>query len=551
MAVTITFFVIATLDSTIEHTRCPGASRIGGGKAAVTNIKVVATLGAVLALGIAPAVRAQQTSYKQTNLTANMAGVANHTDAQLSNPWGISFVPGDVFWIANNNGGTSTTYDAQGNKQTITVGIPVAGTNPCNPGCPTGTVANTTTDFGGALFLFDTEDGIIASWSGTANAVTKVDNSTSGAVYKGLAFVNNSQGNFLLAANFHSGAIDVFDRNFQPATLSGGTFTDPNLPAGYAPHGVHVINNVVFIAYAVQDGAKHDPTTGAGMGLVDLFQTDGKFMKRGMTGGTLNAPWGVVQASANFGQFSNDVLVGNFGDGTINAYDTSGNFLAQVKDSTGAVITNAGLWDLVFGAGGTGDPNTLYFTAGGPSQTSGLFASLVPAAAAGTDFSLTLSAPSATVTRGASTAVTINASASGGFNSPISLSCTGLPTGVTCAFAPNTITPGGTAASSNLTIAVGSTYVPPSGYMMLGSFTGMGLLGLVYGARKRGQRGMERRTGKWALGSAVLVLGLLLAAVGCGSSSSNHNGTPGAQTVMVVGTSGSISHSTPLSLTIH
>jgi uncharacterized protein (TIGR03118 family) len=550
MPMTTLFPTASTLYSTIEHTRCPGASRIGGGKAAVTNLKAVVTLGMALVLGIGPALHAQQTSYKQTNLTANMAGVANHTDTQLSNPWGISFVPGDVFWIANNNGGTSTTYDAQGNKQSITAGIPVAANSPCNPGCPTGTVANTTTDFGGALFLFDTEDGIIASWNGTANAITKVDNSASGAVYKGLAFLNNTQGNFLLAANFHSGAIDVFDKNFQPATLSGGTFIDPNLPVGYAPHGVHVINNVVFVAYAVQDGAKHDPMTGAGMGLVDLFQTDGKFMKRGMTGGTLNAPWGVVQASANFGQFSNDVWVGNFGDGTMNAFDTNGNFLGQVKDSNGAVITNPGLWDMVFGAGGTGDPNTLYFTAGGASQTSGLFASLVPTSSAGTDFSLMLSASAATVTRGGSTAVTINSSASGGFNSPISLSCTGLPSGVTCAFSPNTITPGGTAASSNLTIAVGSSYVPPTGYMVLGSFTGMGLLGLVYGARKRGQVGMERRTGIWALGSAVLVLGLLLAAVGCGSSSSNHNAPPGAQTVMVVGTSGSTSHSTPLSLTI-
>jgi uncharacterized protein (TIGR03118 family) len=507
-------------------------------------------ISGALALGIAPASFAQQTSYKQTNLTANQAGVANHTDAQLSNPWGISFIPGDVFWIANNNGGTSTTYDAQGNKQNITAGIPVAAMNPCNPGCPTGTVANQSTDFGGAPFLFDTEDGILVSWNGTANAITKVDNSANGAVYKGLALVSNTAGNFLLAANFHSGAIDVFDRNFQPATLSGGTFTDPNLPAGYAPHGVHLINNVVFVAYAVQDAAKHDPVTGAGMGLIDLFQTDGKFLRRGMTGGRLNAPWGIVATPASFGLFSNDVLVGNFGDGTISAFDSTGTFLDQVKDSNGTVITNPGLWDLVFGAGGTGDPNTLYFTAGGASQTSGLFATLVPAAAAGTDFSLSLSADSATVTQGGSAAVNISASASGGFNSPISLSCTGLPTGVTCAFAPPTITPGGTATSSQLTIAVGTTYVAPAGYMAWGSFTGMGLLGLVYGARKRDQRGIARRTGIWALGSVVLVLGLLLAAVGCGSSSSNH-ATPPAQTVMVVGTSGAISHAAPLSLTIH
>jgi uncharacterized protein (TIGR03118 family) len=504
-----------------------------------------------LALGIAPAAPAQQTSYTQTNLTANVAGVAAHTDAQLSNPWGISFIPGDTFWIANNNGGTSTTYDAQGNKQAITAGIPVASTNPCNPGCPTGTVANQSTDFGGATFLFDTEDGIVASWNGTANAITKVDNSPGGAVYKGLALATNTQGNFLLAANFHSGKIDVFDHNFQPATLSGGTFTDPNLPAGYAPHGVHVINNVVFVTYAVQDAAKHDPVVGAGMGLVDLFHTDGSFVRRGMTGGTLNAPWGVVAAPANFGTFSNDVLVGNFGDGTISAYDSTGNFLGQLKNSNAQVITNAGLWELVFGAGGTGDPNTLYFTAGGSSQTSGLFGTLVPAAAAGTNFNLNLSAPAATVTRGGSTSLNIDASGSGGFNSPISLSCSGLPTGVTCTFVPATITPGGTAASSQLTIAVGTGYVPPTGYVVMGSLTGMGLLGLVYGARKRDQRGRARRTGIWALGSVVLLLGLLLAAVGCGSSSSNHVTPPGAQSVMVVGSGGGISHSFPLSLTIH
>ncbi|HWX94418.1 MAG TPA: TIGR03118 family protein [Terriglobales bacterium] len=517
----------------------------------MTKRTLLLVLGMALALGFAPAAPAQQTSYTQTNLTANVAGVAAHTDAQLSNPWGISFIPGDVFWIANNNGGTSTTYDAQGVKQAITAGIPVASMNPCNPGCPTGTVANQSTDFGGATFLFDTEDGIVASWNGTANAITKVDNSPGGAVYKGLALVSNAQGNFLLAANFHSGKIDVYDHNFQPATLSGGTFTDPNLPAGYAPHGVHVINNVVFVTYAVQDAAKHDPLVGAGMGLVDLFQTDGHFERRGMTGGTLNAPWGIASAPANFGAFSNDVLVGNFGDGTISAYDSTGSFLGQLKNSNAQVITNPGLWELVFGAGGTGDPNTLYFTAGGAAQTSGLFGTLVPAAAAGTDFNLNLSAPAATVTRGGSTSLNIDASGSGGFNSPISLSCSGLPTGVTCTFVPATITPGGTAASSQLTIAVGTGYVPPTGYVVMGSLTGMGLLGLVYGARKRDQGGMARRTGIWALGSVVLLLGLLLAAVGCGSSSSNHVTPPGAQSVMVVGTGGGISHSFPLSLTIH
>ncbi len=490
---------------------------------------------------------AQQTAYTQTNLVADQAGVANHTDAQLSNPWGISFIPGQPFWIANNNGGTSTLYDAAGNKQALVVGIPSAATSPCSPGCPTGTVANTTTDFMNNSFLFDTEDGILAGWNGVGNAVTVVDNSGANAVYKGLALVSNNEGNFLLAANFRTGAIDVFDRNFKAAALAGGTFTDPSLPAGYAPHGVHVIGNQIFVAYAAQDTPKHDPMIGAGLGLVDIFTNEGAFVKRFATGGTLNAPWGVVQASANFGAFSNDLLVGNFGDGTINVFDSTGKSLGQLSDTNNKVITNPGLWDMVFGAGGTGDPNTLYFTAGSATQNHGLFGTLVPAAAASSDFSLTLSAQSATVTRGGSTKLTIDAAASGGFNTPINLSCTGLPAGVTCAFTPSTITPGGTAAASNLTIAVGSSYVPPTGYMMPASMVGMGLLGLVFGV-DRNQKSMLRRTRLWALGSAVVLLGLLLGAVGC-SNSSNHSAPPGT-TVMVVGTAGGISHSAPLALTI-
>ena len=310
-----------------------------------------------------------------------------------------------------------------------------------------------------------------------------------------------------------------------------------------------VINNVVFVAYAQQDGAKHDPVLGDGLGLVDLFQTDGKFTRRAIdVGGKLNAPWGMVQASANFGSFSNDLLVGNFGDGTINVFDSTGTFLDQLKNSNNQLIAIPGLWELVFGAGGTGDPDTLYFTAGGSSQTHGLFGTLVAAAAAGVDFGLQLSAPTATVTRGGSTNINIDATASGGFDAPINLSCTGLPTGVTCAFNPASITPGST-ASSQLTIAVGGTYVPPpTGYMVSGTFLGMGLLGLVFAENRKQQKGIARRTRLWALGSAVLLLGLLLGAVGCGSSS-NHNAPPGTN-VMVVGTSGGISHAVPLQLTI-
>jgi uncharacterized protein (TIGR03118 family) len=499
----------------------------------------------VLSLAVATAALAQ-TSYTQSNLVADQAGVAAHTDAQLSNPWGIAFIPGDVFWIANNNGGTSTTYDGAGNKQTITTGIPVAAHNPCAVGCPTGAVANTTAaDFGGATFIFDTEDGVVASWNGTLNAVIKVDNSANGAVYKGLAVVNNAQGNFLLAANFNSGGVDVFDRTFQPVRLNGGTFLDPNLPAGYAPHGVHVINNLVFVAYAQQDAAKHDPVLGAGLGLVDVFHADGSFLRRGMTGGMLNAPWGVVLAPASFGTFSNDLLVGNFGDGTISAFDTGGAFKGQVSDGNNTAIANPGLWDLVFGAGGTGDPNTLYITAGGASQNHGLFATLVPTPAAGKDFALQLSAPSASVARGGRTTVNIASTASGGFADPVSLSCTGLPAGVTCSFNPATIDPGAAAASSQLTIAVGTGYIPPTPYVA-GAFLTMGMLGMFWGTRRKQHRTYPAKS--WAFAGVVLLLALMLAAAGCGYSSKGRT-QPGT-TVMIVGTSGGVSHASPLSLTI-
>jgi uncharacterized protein (TIGR03118 family) len=506
------------------------------------------TLGLLTVSG-ASSVLAQQAGYSQTNLVANTAGVANHTDPQLSNPWGISFIPGQPFWIANNNGGTSTLYDAQGNKNSLVVGIPVAAHNPCPQGCPTGTVANTVNGyFGNGAFLFDTEDGIIANWTGQGNAVAVVDNSANGAVYKGLALVTNNEGTFLLAANFNSGKIDVFDRNFN-ATHLVGNLTDPNLPAGYAPHGVHVVGNLIMVAYAQQDSAKHDPVIGAGLGIVDAFDFEGNFHGTFATGGTLNAPWGIVMVPATFGTFAGDVLIGNFGDGTMNAYDTQGHFKAQVADSSGHVITNPGLWDMVFGAGGTGDPNTLYFTAGGANQTSGLFATLVPATAVvGADFSLNLSAHSVTVAAGGSSTLTIGSAAVGGFNGQIALTCAPAA-GLTCSFNPSTITPGGSTASSMLTISAAAS-TPGGGYGHPGMLllSSLGLFGTVLMAGgKKGSAG----------GKSVMLIALLALlvtgmtfTVACGSSSSNHV-TNNQGTLTITGTSGSVSHSVPISVTVH
>jgi uncharacterized protein (TIGR03118 family) len=513
-------------------------------------------------VGMSTAIWAQQAGYSQTNLVSNIGGVATTTDPQLLNPWGISFLSGQDFWIANNNSGTSTLYDATGNKNALIVNLPGATHNPngnCSPGCPTGTVSNgNCIYFGGGSFIFDTEDGLILNWTGATSAVIAFDNSASGAVYKGLASLN---GTFLLAANFNSGKIDVYDHNFIPTFLSG-SFTDPNLPHGFAPHGIHVIGNQIYIAYAMQDVAKHDAQPGTGQGQVDVFDFNGNFVSTLVAaGGKLNAPWGVVAAPSSFGTFSNAILVGNFGDGTVSAFDTTGHFLGQLTDSSNHILVNPGLWDLVFGGGGpSGDPGTLYLTAGGGNQpnfpaggsTTNVFADIIPASGAGNpDFSLSLSSQSTTVARGSAASVMIGSSAVGGFNGQISLSCS-APSGLTCAFNPSTISPGSSTASSTLTISAAST-PPPGGYHSLGGMflllPGLGVLGTVLTIRRR-----QFFRGKNILATTVLGVAIVVSlfALGCGSSSSNKMSPPPAQVnIMVTGTSGAISHTAAIAVTIH
>jgi uncharacterized protein (TIGR03118 family) len=515
-------------------------------------------VGLLLTLGGTTVLNAQQSGYAQTNLVSNTTGVANTADPQLLNPWGISILQGQDFWIANNNSGTSTLYDAQGNKSALVVTIPGATQNPngnCNPGCPTGNVSNSNGSyFGGGTFIFDTEDGIIASWSGGSSATVAFDNSASGAVYKGLAMLSNGS---LLAANFNSGKIDVYSSNFTPTALSG-SFTDPKLPAGYAPHGIHVIGGQVYVAYAMQDVAKHDAQPGVGLGQVDVFDTNGNFLNTLVpAGGQLNAPWGVVETPASFGAFPSAILVGNFGDGTIDAYDTTGKFLGQLTDTTGKPLVNAGLWDMVFGGGGaSGDPGTLYLTAGGANQpnfpaggsTTSVFASVAPAAVVGTpNFSLSLSSQSVNLPAAGSANLTISASSVGGFSDPITLSCT-APSGLTCTLSPTTITPGSSESSSTLTVSTAST--SPVGYSVagMGLLPGLGLFGAVLATRKRKPhtRGSIR---------SMSLLGLLVVissfALGCGGASSSQT-TPSSQAIVTVtGTSGALSQTAPVTVTIN
>jgi len=230
--------------------------------------------------------------------------------------------------------------------------------------------------------LIAAEDGTISGWASVNGnlpsvAVQGVDKSSEGAVYKGITVLTPACcAPFLAVTNFHSGFVESFT-SFFVRLAPPGSFTDPALPAGYAPFGIQLIGNQVFVTYAVQDAAKHDPVLGAGHGIVSIFDMEGNFVKRFATGGPLNTPWGVAKASSKFGPFSNAILIGNLGDGTIEAFNaTTGKFLGRLKDTAGNYIVNHRLLGLTFGSVGTGDPNTLYFTAGPNQGKDGLFGAI-------------------------------------------------------------------------------------------------------------------------------------------------------------------------------
>jgi uncharacterized protein (TIGR03118 family) len=507
-----------------------------------------ALLALFVALCAAIPVAAQTaTSYQQTNLVSDVAGNATHTDPLLLNPWGIAFVPGQPFWIAANNSGFSQQYDATGTAQApASVKIPPpAGSNAA--ATPTGVIYNPTGVFANAVFIFATEDGTISTWYpvNNDNAVLGLDHSTASAVYKGLALVQPADtGAYLAVANFHSGLVETYTTGFAGVALPG-SFTDPNLPAGYAPFNLQVIGNQVFVTYAVQDSAKHDPVKAAGNGIVNVFDLDGNFVKRFVANGPLNAPWGVVQASANFGSFSNDILIGNFGDGLINVFDpATGNMLGQLKDSTGAALVNGSLWALVFGAGGTGNPDTLYFTAGLNDEQHGLFGAITVNNAHGApDFTISASPTSATVRAGSSTTFTISAAPSAGFAGSVSFSCM-APAGITCSFSPPTVSLNGAMATTQMTASAassGSGYVQRAGLFLM---SGVGLFGTVIARRKR----LTRSRAGWLWFGLMLTLILGLAA--CGSSNNSSSGTRGTTSMVVTAQSGSISHTTSISLTV-
>jgi len=364
--------------------------------------KVAISLLLTLTTHVLPAA----TGYLVHNLVADAAATAtpaaDFIDVRLVNAWGLVASATSPFWVCDGGTGLSTIYTVNATN-TTPLGTPNATTQPTVPGAGgtpkgvcTGIVANTApattpptfpvTAPGkaavAASFIFVTEDGVLSAWANGADAtqaLVQMDNSST-SVYKGLALVTTPAVQ-LFAANFKTGAIDVFDAQFKPVTLASGSFTDPKIPAGFAPFNIWNINGKLYVAYAKQDANKKFDVQAVGNGYVDVYDTTGKLLQSLVVGGTgslLNSPWGMAIAPATFGKFANALLVGNFGDGLINAYDpTTGAFLGTLQDATGKNIVIQGLWALLFGNGSSGgDKDTLYFTAGPGGQRHGLIGSI-------------------------------------------------------------------------------------------------------------------------------------------------------------------------------
>jgi uncharacterized protein (TIGR03118 family) len=386
----------------------------------ITRHLAPAAIAAITIVG-ATSIRAadwgEKNAYVVTPLVSDQAGKATFQDPVLQNSWGVAFSPaGSPFWIADNATGCATLYDGAGVKVALQVSIPLPGNvvpntacqtvkpppapppNP-TPAAPTGIIWNPSSAFVvpgtviPAVFIFDTEDGTISAWAGGLtppnNAVLAVDNSkipnaANGAVYKGLAFGVNVHGAFLFATNFRAGTIDVFGPPTAPGGLftaakTDGGFTDPKIPSGFAPFGIQNINGDLFVTYAKQNAQKHDDVAGPGNGFVDVFDTDGHLLRRFASRGPLNSPWGVARASFAFGRFSGEILVGNFGDGKINVFDSNGRFIDELDGPKGKALVIDGLWTLTLGGGRNSSSSTLYFTAGPNGETDGLFGTITPA----------------------------------------------------------------------------------------------------------------------------------------------------------------------------
>jgi uncharacterized protein (TIGR03118 family) len=316
----------------------------------------------IAALAVAAALAAATNSYNAQTL------VTNQSDASLVNGWGLSAGPTTPWWVSDNGTEKSTLYQGSGTKAALTVSV---------PGGPTGTVFNgDSSAFTGNRFLFATEGGQILGWSSGAAAAVHADLSAQGAIFKGLTLLNGR----LYATDFHNGKVDVFDSSYAPVQTSGG-FVDKQIPKGYAPFGIQALAGNVFVTYAPQDAKREDELDQPGRGYVDEFTPDGalvaRVVKRGGKHAPPNGPWGLALAPQDFGVFSGDLLVGNFGDGRISAYTQRNGkwvYKGQLRNGDGTILAIDGLWAIAFGNGAAAGPTTsLYFAAGPNDEQAGAF----------------------------------------------------------------------------------------------------------------------------------------------------------------------------------
>jgi len=514
-------------------------------------------------------------AYQVTNLISDGSVPAAFTDPSFINPWGIS--DSGTWWISTANTGFNYVVGSTAPVGSIKFKVIVPPASGTGAGLPAGSVTTAGAtgmilpDGTKALFLFSTLDGTISGWNialGTANAVTQIaiNNGSAGASYPGLAILNTATASYILAPNFGTASkIEVYTNTFAPTALSG-SFTDPTLPAGFAPFSVHVINNQIYVAYALKGTA--GPVNALGNGIVSIFDTNGNFVARAATGGNLDSPWGVAIAPADFGIFGGALLIGNFGNGLINAYNpTTFAYLGQLTDGTGTPLSYPALWELLPGGttvGGTtsvsgGDLSTVYFTAGLTGEAHGLFGGIANSTTAtGTPtYGFSAATSALTVADGSSVQTTVSVAPTFNFTGTVSLACSGLPFGTTCSFSPAQISASGTAPGmSTLTIQTrgsSAARLESTGHGAAGIATALLLpfasVVVFYRRRLMGRSGV--------LGLLVLC-GITFAAacvlMGCRGMAPMSAPPPitptGTSQVTVMATSGSVSQTATIALTV-
>jgi uncharacterized protein (TIGR03118 family) len=527
----------------------------------------------LLAIAIAlPAAAQTAGTYAVTNLVSDGSVTATTMDPNFINPWGVTH---STFWVSAQATGLSYVIPPATAAIAFKVTVPAATGGSTATGSPTG-AASTGAATGfllpngiKATFLFSSLDGIITGWNNTlgmngAVAQVAINNNAAGAVYTSMALITNTTGSFILAANFGKAAtLEVYDNKFAPAKLAG-SFTDPTLPTGYVPYAVHAIGTQVFVTYALR-GSSGGPTVAAGNGMLNIFDTSGNLVSHAVAiGGNLNTPWGVAVAPSTFGVFANDILVGNFGDGMINVYDPKAfGFLGQLTDGTGKTIANASLWELFFGLTAAtsttaGNLNTLYFTAGLAAEKHGLLAAVNtnPTATGAATYGFSASASNLTVADGSSATAVVSAVPTNNFIGTVTLSCTGLPLAAKCAFSPASLSVTASApATSTVTISTTKSTALLQPRTVRGAaaagITAALLLpfGAIIAFARRGSSNQQRSVRLLALFGVLIVSAGFIA--GCSSSSNAVPSTPtGSSQVTVKATSGTITQSTIVNLTV-